>query len=360
MHERNQFEIVKLVKNDHKQLEFLKQNLRNFYTNEIVIWEYGLDDFSTGLFFTKDLEKYIATQGMIPIYMNLQGKLILTAKSETSFLLPQYRGKGLFEDLYFHSIKVSEDDGAELIWGFTALTKVWRNKLKFEVYEGIIHETELQTSIIKEFNTTILSGLPPVKKVKKIFKAILAGVKSIRLQKINKEYSSKELDFKNISHQEEIIETYKTWQNNHADYLNIAATKDFLKWRISHNPKMNYKFIGIYKNENIIGLGILNDTAPKAYLVDFVVKDESQLEFCFNELMHFIKQTFYTTHIVYWANSLNKYNKAIHSLFKSYGAFCYKNNSMNFVVKRTKRASIDHIDLTKYCINGLWTEGFSI
>jgi len=359
MFQGNELEIIKFVNDDNSQLEFLKNHLREFYTHEILNWQYPFNNYSSGLYFIKNKEAYLASQGMLLIYLSVLGKQILTAKSESTFLLREYRGIGIFEKLYEYTINASEKDGVEIIWGFTALSNVWRKILKFDVYDGIIHETVLQTSLIKDLSNIFLTQTAS-SKFKLTLKALIASIKEIRLKKRNKLFSIIELDIENTAIQEKIIEIYQIWQNNHPDNIIITPTKEFFYWRLIKNPKLNYKVVGIYNKEKMVGIGILNVNDPKAYLVDFIVINNNLLSFCLAELLIYIKQNYSSSHLIYWANSLNTYTNSIHTLFKSYGAFKYTNNSMNFVVKLSKKSNLQNIDITKFCLNGLWTEGFKI
>ena len=46
----------------------------------------------------------VGTQGMIPIYLNIKGKKILTGKSESTLIDEKHRGKGLFTKYYNYAI----------------------------------------------------------------------------------------------------------------------------------------------------------------------------------------------------------------------------------------------------------------
>jgi hypothetical protein len=360
MHQGNQLKFIKFDKGDLSQMDFLQKNVRDFYSTDIATWQYHNGDYSTGLFFTQNNDRYIASQGMIPIYLSIKGKKTLTAKSESSFLLPEFRGKGIFEDLYFHTIETSKKDGIKLIWGFTALSNVWRNKLKFDVDDGIIHESELQIRFLKSISSTWRSNQSYITKAKLSLKAILALTKGRRIPKATNEYTAELLDIKNGSHLEAILELYKKWEINYPTFISIHLNHEYLTWRISNNPMINYKIIGIHKNQQLVGLGIVNDTSNKAYLVDFIVPKKEYLPHCFNELLRFSKRFHSISHLIYWASYKNEYTHQIHALCESFGAFRYVNNSMNFVIKNTEETATNTIDFAEFCINGLWTEGFRI
>lgn len=360
MHQGNQLKLVKFDKDNQSQLEFLKKNVRDFYSRDIVIWQYENGNFSTGLYFAQKDDCCISSQGMIPIYLCVKGKRTLTAKSESSFLLPDFRGKGIFEELYFYTIETSEQDGVEIIWGFTALSNVWRKKLKFDVYEGLIHESELQIRFFKSLLSVWSSNQPVVRKMRLSLKTIIALSKGKKLTKTNKDYTADIIDIKDDTKLKLILKLYEEWSAKYPNLIHIHVDEEYFNWRIANNPVVNYKVIGVFKNQKLVGIGIVNDTSNKAYLLDFIVPEKEHLNQCLVKIIKHLKESGSVTHLIYWASHKNDYTSTIHSIFQSQGAYCYINNNMNFVIKKTNKCTMENIDLEDLYINGLWTEGFRI
>src|SRR5262245_56751663 len=64
--------------------------------------------------------KIIGTQSAIPIvFVNGAGENVLTAKSEDTFVHPEYRGHKLFDRMYDLLFEECKKRGIEYIWGFT-------------------------------------------------------------------------------------------------------------------------------------------------------------------------------------------------------------------------------------------------
>ena len=102
---------AKLNPKDFDQISFLKKELRPFYNEQILSWQYyRWKNLNSCLYLLKENDEYIASQGMIPIHLISKNKSKLTAKGETSYLLPSFRGRGIFENLYAYNIKKSEED----------------------------------------------------------------------------------------------------------------------------------------------------------------------------------------------------------------------------------------------------------
>ena len=102
----------------------------------------------------KDGNKVIGSQGFIPHFLIINNNEILTCKSENSLLDPKYRGSTLFTDLYEYGVNLSKEKGVNLIWGLTILAKVWRERLMFNVHEGVMHQLISIANLKSSFKTS--------------------------------------------------------------------------------------------------------------------------------------------------------------------------------------------------------------
>ncbi|HNQ67628.1 MAG TPA: hypothetical protein PKN32_04570 [Bacteroidales bacterium] len=359
MDKTNSVSFIKLDINNSLHLEFMKKNVRDFYDINVARWQYADTDLSTGLFFAVKENVLISSQGMIPIYLNIQGDKSLTAKSESSFLLREFHGKGIFEDLYSHTIQTSVQDGIQIVWGFTALSIIWRRKLKFHVYDGLIHESELQISFYRSLFSHDTAKNTLIFKCKKLLKSIYSEIKFKKRAHIHKEFSAIFLDINNRDLIDSISGLYERWRINYPDYVSLNCDNSYLKWRIVDNPIKKYKIVGIYKKDVIVGMCILNADIGKSYMLDFIVPEKELLIPCFDTLLIHLKKHTYISRIIFWASGKNDYSNSVHKLLKCYGAYLYINGNMNFVIKNLSETS-EKMDISNFYLNGLWTEGFKI
>lgn len=351
----------KLDLSESNQINFLRKNLRPFYDAKILNWQYsGLGNLNSSLYLLKDKDQYIASQGMIPIHLISQNSSRLTAKSETSFLLPKFRGKGLFEDLYSYTIDKAVEDRVELIWGFTALSKVWREKLKFDVHDGLITETELQLSFWITIRSILNKKLSIGSTFKQSIKSVINLLKITRLPVTNANNEVNEIDITNLENIALVLTVYEKWKTDHPSYISIDLTGKYFQWRLDKNPKLKYKVIGLYHKNELYGFGIINITASYAYLVEFIVSDRAKLKDGLHSFLNYWKGLKTSSHINYWASNQNEYSCEIINILSILGAKKMVNNTMNFVYKNTKYNSFKTDDISQFYINGLWTEGFTI
>ncbi len=363
MSERVDFQIIRVDFRNNKLINFMRKNLRDFYTHEILAWQYECGQEVGGLFVTMHKEEFVASQGMIPVYLSINNSRVLTTKSESTYLISEFRGLGIFEDLYAHCVNTVESNGVELIWGFTALSKVWKKKLKFEVFDNIIYEAGLQINFKREISYIIDTNMSIKDKCKSLAKALYSQINEKTPKHYDSNFQIKILNFNKKTDQCEIIETYSKWKKNNPHFICLDTNLDFLKWRIVENPKIEYLFIGIYKNDKIEAIAIINITGIKAYLVDFIVIKTNNLTDCFNALIVYAKRHLKNSHLIFWGNSHNKYYFAIFQQFIHAHSFYYQNKAMNFVLKKSEKSNLNSLeiyDISRYCLNGLWTEGFFI
>jgi GNAT superfamily N-acetyltransferase len=135
----DKFEIQNLSKDE---LEDASNFHQRYYDDKrplkVWLWEYqSIYPDKSVLVGIKNESELIATQGMVPIYLNINGKRCLSGKSESTLVDKKYRGKGLFADIYNSAIKQSKDKGMCCLWGFTKALVPFQ-KVGYRTYEGAI------------------------------------------------------------------------------------------------------------------------------------------------------------------------------------------------------------------------------
>ena len=98
------------------------------------VWEYeGYCPELSVFTIAEDSECIVATQGMLPIYINVQGKKELSGKSENTLINPKYRGL-LFFKLYENIISWAKNNKMKCIWAYTSKNKIFEKAYRF--YSG--------------------------------------------------------------------------------------------------------------------------------------------------------------------------------------------------------------------------------
>lgn len=331
------------------------------------LWEYKghyPDKFTFAVI--EDDDNIVGTQGMIPIFLNIKGKKVLTGKSENTLLHPKYRGRGtLFTECYDHAVSQSKKKGMYCIWGFTALGKVWKKKFRFSVYENVTNEYFLilnSKNAIKEISKT------QRKKIQNHFKSILSfGCYLFSLCKIsfrtqNKSINKKYKIEKNLRSYDDIKQLYMNLRKKFPDLIHIEQDKKYINWRLYDNPNINFQTYFIYENKSLKGYCYFNlvDDKKTIYLTDLTVQNAEVGAVLLRMLIDRwrIKRIGF---IYFIGNDKNPIMVEIINLLKKYG-FMKRRSKTGFVVlKNLSYKDNDHLhNIKNWYFNYLWTEGFNL
>ncbi len=337
-------------------VDYLQKNIRPTFNINEFDWEFL--SRNSILRVMVDNSNIVASQAMLPIHLNIRSKVVLTAKSETSFLCNEYRGKNYFENLYTSVIHESKDKGIKLIWGFTPATKVWKNKLNFDVVKPNISNAEIRFSKYPSNKQIDLFGKNIQKKIiKKLFYTLLRVFeKKVFFNKIGNslkiEHTFPELNILR-SFQEQMVSNF-----NIDVYLDF--NKEYINWRIVNNPVLKYNTLFFYNGDLLQGYVIYSVKNDILSLSDFsfLTKEVGVMI-----LTHIINEKHTRiTSIYYFGNDDSALGGLIFDIFKDFKATITKSDWANTVIKDISNENLflGKINTSKWFINGLWTEGYSI
>lgn len=335
-------------KNEAKLVNFFCDNLRSFYNSELLKWQYE-SSIESDLDLLYNDSEIIASQGFIFYNFNKGGQLVKTFKSESSFLAPEFRGQNKFESLYDFGVKKAISKNADFIWGFTALDKVWKNKLDFETFE-VFRETSLEKVTFKNFIVRLFRR----NKLFANFKWLLSR-NSLMIKKTDSFCFSQVNDSNDL---DLIFEFQQQWVLENKNLLTFPLNKVDFEIRVIKNPKINYS-IYLAKNNvgEIIGYAVFNRQEKNVCIIsDLVVLDKNLDKHFFNCLLDLpiLKKS---NKILYYGNAKNSYNAKIMGLLGQKGGNSRYIDDMKFVFKNLKSGSFSVEDMV---INALWTEGFKM
>ena len=327
-------------------LEFIQKTSRPFFTKKIFQWQYS--NPRSKLFIVEREGKIQGTQGMIfhEIIDYKHSRIISSSKSETTYVSNELRGSGAFEGLYADSMLSTVNDNQEFVWGFTALGKVWKNKLGFHVDESIIYESQLIVSIKK-------IKLNSIRDIIVLLHSILKNLQTQFSKLIYK--SDLQIKIKSVEDIEEYLSKFKFENEN----IKLNYSNEFLNWRIARHPTIKYKLSSI----SILGIDegylLYHIQNHIMYISDFYSTD-------FSYIFEILKQSIPIARenrvhsIRFFGNINHDLNKSIFNSFKKLGGSIAKNKDMSFVVNANfPQGAEQYKNLQNWRLNGLWTEGFT-
>lgn len=321
------------------------------------LWEYQTYEPGKSVFsFAKDLNKIIATQGMLPIYTEVGPKIILSGKSESTLVLPAYRGSQIMRNLYEYSARICLEHGMQFLWGFTPAIKAFKN-FGFESYPNI-------QKLVRPGN--ILAGIKL--KLKQNFswwrRFVSIGELFVRHFSLgrnaafsqfheNSEYKLK----KGITDEICLKKLFDRLKLQNPNAIFIRYDNKYLKWRVREHPFIKYFEYQVYLHADLKAYAIVTLFKGITSISDLTSEDENATSFLLHKIIEdFSKKT---AEFQFLINTQDILSLGVLRQLSGYGFSV--GSSVNLVVRDlTKGDNKEIFDIRNWHINGLWTEGYSM
>lgn len=321
------------------------------------LWEYITynPDKAVAVFAT-DSGKIIATQGMLPIYLVIGTKTVLAGKSESTLLLPTYRGTQIMQNLYEYAVGHCINNGMQFIWGFTGALTAFK-KFGFTTYPDIQMMTRpgnIWIGIHKRLTrkTSILNRIGSAGKF--VLRYFVVKRRKIDSQYYNKEkYELR----RGICDSFPIKEMYRRLSIKHKNLIMIKYDYRYLQWRVFEHPFIKYDIYQVLCGhelkayaivafyEGIVSVSDLTseDKYSSFLLLDAILKDYGKKAGEFRFLG-------------------NTKDVLAQDVFKQLCQFGFSViGNWNFVLRDLTEGDNGQIyNMHNWHINGLWTEGYSM
>ena len=210
-------------------------------TNEQFIWEFINSPHGEAIYIlAKDTSKngkIIGTQSAIPFYMKTgNGKQILTAKTEDSFLDPNYRGSNIFDHMNNRLFEECKTRGISFLWALTFAVKPYA-KIGFD---APFHNQQGIYCIDQYKSFSYLRSLNQKNKLLDHIK-IYALTVAAKLLSMKLNFISSDLKTFEINNREsaELDSFFVEVLKEEEEIFHIQQDEQFLNWRIVENPHNN-------------------------------------------------------------------------------------------------------------------------
>lgn len=323
------------------------------------VWDWEFKTIHNTIFTVARSGNDIAgTQSMLPILLRIGGNVVETAKSETSYLDANFRGKQIFEKLYQLAVDETVKNGSRIIWGFTPALKAWKKNLAFETFDSEMR--------IATFSANYFSFGENYKKSRNIIfaagKYCLSNLKTLRGQLLlatKLKYDNAIDAATQLKNENDIAQLYAEINATNKELIHLDMNKAYIQWRLQHNPVMEYRYQYFYKSGKLAGYVIYTIKHGVLSLTDITCNND---EAVLRHMLKYIVNHNKGFHAVqYWGNISNDINQRIFRLFESLNGTVQIDSTRNFVYKVFDTVyTANTAKLDKWYINGLWTEGFHI
>ena len=322
----------------------------------------------------KDQDKIIGTIGMLPYFVNFNGKKYLVGKGENVLIHPEYRNGFLFSRFFNFTLELAAKKKMEHIIGQTQLGLLWNRILKFNTYPNIFSQSmgviklkglnkSFRSLVNRKYNSKskqffVRLGL--------IFSSIFLFIfTKFKKSMIKMSLNSKKNDYEIstiLRDNNDIIKFYHnlTQKNENLIYLNQDI--DFLNWRIFNSQRLVYKTYFIYKKGKLSGYcyTTINKTLNVVYLTDFTFNEINSGKFLLYDMISDYQKDAAPV-IFFFGNETNNIVNNSFNLLKKLGFIKIKNSTW-FVIKNLNEIinETQFNDISNWHITGLWSEGFEM
>lgn len=344
---------------DAQQLiDFLKANVNTRMSPAAFQWQYVNAPGPVIFNIAKDGAAVVCSQSFLPFPMRANGSPMLTAKSENSFLAKEHRGTPLFQDIYAKGVSDCFAANMPVVWGYTPAVKVWRDRLGFRVEEE------------RMWHSIVPIGVPPRPGFKagprawagRALTAARAAIVRSRTAKLGKafaraddhEWRDRPLAANDIN---ALVEKLGGASTFHLD-----MSDRFMAWRVWENPNLDYTGHFLYRGGALAGYALVavkrGAKSPTAQLSDMAFTSEADGWLLLDRVVRAGTHAG-CTWLRFFGNRANAVVRPVFDLLQKLpGARAMPDRGMAFVVKPDEGFTPTEYDT--WCMNGLWTEGYSM
>lgn len=287
---------IRLLKDN--EVNAVNEVYNNAYGNirplESFMWEFVNGPWGKAIYvIAEDLDKVgnriIGTQSAIPMVMiNGKGERVLTAKSEDTFVHPDYRGHKLFDKMYELLFDECQKSGIQYLWGFTYARKPFL-KLGFSIPFDTIQGLYIINPLASFQYLSSLNQSNNLKDKAKIFALAFGGFFNRIFYQFSGHGKKQKVFGKDFELKTSLIESHL---KKYESLWSIHQTKDYLDWRLKLNPFQNdyIQFVGYSQSNQIDSATLLNFRKEGfAYLEEINFLDVDQTKSCFDLILAAIK-----------------------------------------------------------------------
>jgi len=356
---------LKIREINDSEIDSLFSLHRRYYgdmrSEKVWYWEYrDLNPEKSVLIILKDGKSIIGSQGMIPIYLNIDGKKCLTGKSESTLIDNRFRGKGIFKEFYEFAVKQCEKKGMVCIWGFTKALNALR-KVNFNIYTD-----SMKLAILPlKYKITKESAIPLIKPKSKLssivyklsirFGCFFASIR-FELNCLSKKTFKPYKLHKTLKSMSDVISLYDLLRKKYPNLIHIHQDETYINWRIYNNPVNKKVTFFVYSNDVLVGYLYITIRNQTAELTDFTFVNKNVGFYLMKTLSNFIMNNQIGL-VIYSGNIRNSLNQQVFNLLKSYG-FMIVDQPSKFILRIINFPEEKKLgDITNWYINELWSEG---
>jgi hypothetical protein len=302
----------------------------------------------------------IATFGVIPLNMNINGKNILAGKTEGMLLIPEYRGHGIATKIYKYVESECFKKEFQLIWGFTYEREA---KIVFRMLGYTFAPTLAIAGRPGSFWIEIISRMKTKTPLWVRLGSMAKLVVSLILLKHNHRIPKCCLQtgytiVNNECNEADLQSLYERIQDKYQHVISVKLDAKYLKWRVRENPFLKYDEYQIYQNGQMRAYAFVTIHDRIASISDLTSEDEHATHLLLVEIIK--KYQKLVGRFVFLCNTKDNLAQNTLAQFVKLG-FKINPNTMELLYRDLTRGEDGQdFGIQNWHICGLWTEGFSM
>jgi hypothetical protein len=322
------------------------------------LWEYQTYAPDKAVFaFARHHGRLIATQGFLPVHIEVGNECVLSGKSENTLLLPPYRGSTVMSGLYEYAVQNCIDRGMQFMWGFTPVVKGFK-RMGINYYpdiEVLTRTANLRVEIFLRWR----NSTPVWRRVGSIGKLVLDYILLKTRQAFLRIEKGEGYEIRKGQIPEEALsELHARIKMKHKNIIWIKYDEKYLSWRVRKHPFLKYDEYQVYQagklrayaftalSEGTASVSDLvsEDTRATSLLLDAIIKDYEKKAGQFRLLR----------------NGKDPLGEYLSVPLREFGFSVDEKTSKtwNFGLRDFSNGKRAISDIRNWHISSLWTEGF--
>jgi GNAT superfamily N-acetyltransferase len=323
-------------------------------------WEYDSYMRGTSKFtYVKVDDRLVGTTAVQPVYMNVGGRRVLSARSENALLLPEYRGTGLMPALYDYMFGKCRDRGMQIWWGFTPALGAARTI-------GVSCHSDIQVwerpgRVHCEAHRRLVTEGPYWRRVGSAARSVVRGV-SFHMRGRRTHCVQEREGYqvrRGTCEGRSMRGLHERARKPYPDVVRLEFDDEYLRWRVRENPFLAYSEYEVRQSEELRAYALVVLSRKVASISDLFSEDSHATSL----LIQAILDDFGDRAGVfrYLGNRMDAQAQDVHRQLEGFGFTPNESTSRiwNLVVKDLSGGEYPEIhDIRNWHVAALWTEGF--
>jgi hypothetical protein len=323
------------------------------------VWEYHTyaPDKSHFIIAEKD-GQILATEGFIPIYMDVGGKTVLGAKGESWLCLKQYRGTGLQQALRDYEREQGLLSIVPISWSFTLIDKLHGRDNFATVYRGIQVWTRVG-NVRLLILTKLRDNAPLWRRIGSVAK-LTAKVLSERGRRAIPQVSIRpgyEIKKEQIPDEALIGLCERLREKKNKNVICIHYDSKYLSWRIREHPFLKYDEYQVQQDSKLRAYAFVTMHDNEAFISDLLSEDSYATSILLSTIVKDYGNK--TGRLRFLGNPQDILSLDIFEQLPKFG-FSLNMKWLISITDRVGDMNREFYEISNWNVNGLWTEGFQM